>query len=168
MATSEFGSAFAAARRAGDKTFEFNGKKYTTETADEMGAAKKAARNSGMRKQSDMISALQSAERNAPAETSALARQKIAEAAKAARDKYANADSEESMGGYKPRYTPAGMAPKTTQGARPVPFESILSDEDQGMKHGGKVKKMASGGSVSASRRADGIAQRGKTRGKMC
>jgi len=37
------------------------------------------------------------------------------------------------------------------------------------MKHGGKVKKMASGGSVSsASKRADGIASRGKTRGKMC
>jgi hypothetical protein len=35
---------------------------------------------------------------------------------------------------------------------------------DMGMKRGGKVKKMASGGSVSASRRADGIAQRGKTR----
>lgn len=34
------------------------------------------------------------------------------------------------------------------------------------MKHGGAVKKMASGG--SASSRADGIAQRGKTRGKMC
>jgi hypothetical protein len=34
-----------------------------------------------------------------------------------------------------------------------------------GMKRGGKVKKMASGG--SASKRADGIAQRGKTRGKM-
>ncbi len=36
-------------------------------------------------------------------------------------------------------------------------------------KKGGKVKKMASGGSVkvSASRRGDGIAQRGKTRGKM-
>ena len=31
------------------------------------------------------------------------------------------------------------------------------------------VKKMASGGAVSsASSRADGIAQRGKTRGKMC
>lgn len=28
--------------------------------------------------------------------------------------------------------------------------------------------KKAKGGSVSASRRADGIAQRGKTRGKMC
>ena len=37
-----------------------------------------------------------------------------------------------------------------------------------GMKKGGKVKKMAKGGSVgSASKRADGIAQRGKTRGKM-
>jgi hypothetical protein len=39
------------------------------------------------------------------------------------------------------------------------------------MKRGGKVKKMASGGMASkastASRRADGIATRGKTRGKM-
>jgi len=33
------------------------------------------------------------------------------------------------------------------------------------MKRGGAVKKMASGG--SASSRADGCAQRGKTRGKM-
>ena len=35
-------------------------------------------------------------------------------------------------------------------------------------KHGGSVKGYASGGSVSASNRGDGIAQRGKTRGKMC
>jgi len=34
-------------------------------------------------------------------------------------------------------------------------------------KKGGKVKKMSSGGST-ASKRADGCAQRGKTRGKMC
>ena len=43
-----------------------------------------------------------------------------------------------------------------------------------GMKRGGAVKakqptKFSSGGSVSsASKRGDGIAQRGKTRGKMC
>jgi hypothetical protein len=38
-----------------------------------------------------------------------------------------------------------------------------------GMKKGGAVKKMASGGMTSsASKRADGIAQKGKTRGKMC
>jgi hypothetical protein len=37
------------------------------------------------------------------------------------------------------------------------------------MKKGGAVKKMASGGSVSsASRRADGIATKGKTRGRIC
>jgi hypothetical protein len=41
---------------------------------------------------------------------------------------------------------------------------------DEGMKRGGKVKKMASGGSVkssTASKRGDGIALRGKTRGKI-
>ena len=37
--------------------------------------------------------------------------------------------------------------------------------EERELKHGGKVK-MASGG--SASKRADGIAQKGKTRGKIC
>ena len=36
-----------------------------------------------------------------------------------------------------------------------------------GFKRGGKVKKMNSGG-MTASRRADGIAQRGKTKGRMC
>lgn len=36
-------------------------------------------------------------------------------------------------------------------------------------KKGGSVKRYASGGSVSsASKRADGIAQRGKTKGRMC
>ena len=38
----------------------------------------------------------------------------------------------------------------------------------QGMKKGGSVKKMAKGGSVSsASKRADGCATKGKTKGRM-
>ena len=37
--------------------------------------------------------------------------------------------------------------------------------EKEGMKHGGSVKKYASGGYVKS---ADGIAQRGKTKGRMC
>jgi len=46
-------------------------------------------------------------------------------------------------------------------------LSSGKSDEaGNSMKRGGAVKKMAKGG--SASSRADGIAQRGKTRGKMC
>lgn len=40
--------------------------------------------------------------------------------------------------------------------------------EGSGQKKGGIVKKMAKGGKVSsASRRGDGIAQRGKTKGRM-
>jgi hypothetical protein len=40
---------------------------------------------------------------------------------------------------------------------------------DMDYKRGGAVKKMASGGKVSsASSRGDGIAQRGKTKGRMC
>jgi FKBP-type peptidyl-prolyl cis-trans isomerase len=37
----------------------------------------------------------------------------------------------------------------------------------ENFKQGGQVKKMASGGKVSASSRGDGIAMRGKTRGMM-
>ena len=35
-------------------------------------------------------------------------------------------------------------------------------------KKGGMIKKYAKGGSVSASSRGDGIAQRGKTKGRIC
>ena len=46
------------------------------------------------------------------------------------------------------------------------PRDEELNAGASAMKKGGKVKKMASGG--SASSRADGIAVKGKTRGKMC
>jgi hypothetical protein len=63
----------------------------------------------------------------------------------------------------------AEMRRESRRSAPSVSLKSSLSDEEQAMKRGGKVKKMASGGSVSsASSRGDGIAQRGKTRGKMC
>lgn len=45
-----------------------------------------------------------------------------------------------------------------------------LAEMGQGMKKGGKVKKMAKGGAVkvaSTSRRGDGCAMRGKTKGRM-
>ena len=64
------------------------------------------------------------------------------------------------MKGYTPRRDPNANAREA--------LSSGDSDEvGNAMKRGGKVKKMASGG-MTASRRADGIAQRGKTRGKMC
>jgi len=50
---------------------------------------------------------------------------------------------------------------------RPGTNVNYENEDTSNMKRGGKVKKMASGGKVTASRRGDGIAQRGKTRGKM-
>ena len=46
--------------------------------------------------------------------------------------------------------------------------DKLGGDKFTVMKRGGSVQGYASGGSVSASRRGDGIAQRGKTRGRMC
>jgi hypothetical protein len=48
-------------------------------------------------------------------------------------------------------------------------YQSGRLKKSLGQAKGGSVKKMASGGKVSsASKRADGIAQRGKTKGRMC
>jgi hypothetical protein len=57
------------------------------------------------------------------------------------------------------------IAPKAPQKALPSPITDVVAK-----KRGGAVKKMAHGGSVktsTASSRGDGIALRGKTRGKM-
>jgi hypothetical protein len=45
------------------------------------------------------------------------------------------------------------------------PMGDAVAPAATGMKKGGKVKKMSKGG--SASSRADGIAQRGKTKGRF-
>ena len=59
-----------------------------------------------------------------------------------------------------------------TSGGGKAKVDEDLNAGASAMKRGGKVKKMASGGMTPkaspASKRADGIAQRGKTRGKMC
>jgi len=58
------------------------------------------------------------------------------------------------------------FAPGGNRSVRNFDYEN---DETEKMKRGGKVKKMASGGMTSsASKRADGIASKGKTRGRMC
>ena len=82
-------------------------------------------------------------------------------AAQTAADKIdPGAPSKESlMGGYKPRRT--STLSEVVKPGTNTNYENN-DTSDMGMKRGGKVKKMASGG--SASRRADGIAQRGKTR----
>ena len=70
----------------------------------------------------------------------------------------------EPKDGGRERAAAAGRLKETSdRGAYAVPGRGDLG---QFLKKGGAVKKMASGG--SASKRADGIAQRGKTKGRMC
>ena len=75
----------------------------------------------------------------------------------------------------KPPTDPEGVpatkkaAPKTPAPKKPVPKDTVYRE---GMPvpqdiDGASVSKKAKGG-MTASSRADGIAQRGKTRGKMC
>lgn len=70
-------------------------------------------------------------------------------------------DKKEKVEGADNLYTESELTPYMDRGRSPGNLPG-------GAKRGGvmKSKKMASGG--SASSRADGIAQRGKTRGKMC
>jgi hypothetical protein len=77
---------------------------------------------------------------------------------------------------YKPRRTPGSLDdviyPETREKIQAAKREAADRKTDtaneaafnkaSGMKKGGAIKKMASGG--SASKRADGIVQRGKTR----
>ena len=65
---------------------------------------------------------------------------------------------------YKPRRSSAKLSDVVQPGTN-IKYENP-DISDMSMKRGGAVKKMAKGGSVSS--RGDGIAQRGKTRGKTC
>lgn len=173
MATSAFGKAFRAAREAGDKEFEFEGKKYNTKLKEEDSAPAKKAEPKASQ-----------------------------EFPKTPAPKYdASSDSKPKKGGIGPYNVGAGPSDeeKTAtyskyaenrkkmgdsgsddSGSKPISESSWAQSvrSGQGSDSGFLGKKMREamgssykkGGSVrsSASSRADGIAQRGKTRGKMC
>lgn len=67
------------------------------------------------------------------------------------------------------RTTPVARSKSVNRSGRErTPEEARYADEgNPNFKRGGKVKKYASGGMVGASRRADGIAKRGKTKGRI-
>ena len=70
-----------------------------------------------------------------------------------------------------PGYGDLGQFAGGSGGGGKAKVDEELNAGASAMKRGGKVKKMASGGMTSkvssASKRADGIATKGKTRGKM-
>ena len=59
-----------------------------------------------------------------------------------------------------------GQEAPTGMRGRPMMDEVMVAEEAPAMRKGGKVKKMAKGGST-ASKRADGCATKGKTKGRF-
>ena len=147
MALSAFEKEFKAARDRGAKDFEFNGKSYNTKLKEEdSGSSKSSTR----------------AARPASTETR-VASEPRESAIAASNDQTSPASASESK-------------PEKKTGIGPYNVFSGVGDylnktftmegREQAKKEGRERYSMKKGGSVSS--RADGIAQRGKTRGKMC
>ena len=145
MATSGFGKAFREARAAGDKTFTFNGKKYTTDMApaEQKSIGNKSKMGEYVPRDSDTRKGEIMTSKNA-----------------VGRDSYVRSGQKSFDTEREPEALAAPNKPGTN-----VRYENT-DTSDMTYKRGGAVKKMANGG--SASSRADGIAIKGKTRGKMC
>lgn len=146
MALSSFQKEFKAARDRGDKEFDFGGKKYNTKYKEETSAPAKSSAIAAR------PASTETREAPAPRE-SAIA---------AANDQISPAPSTPKKEYY--RSVSGKMVEKTP--TREPDEESGFLGKKMREAMGSSYKK---GGSVSsASSRADGIAQRGKTRGKMC
>lgn len=150
MATSEFGKAFAAARKAGDKTFEFKGKKYTTQLASEA----EQPSVGGKAKPGEYKTRAAYSDRGRDMMERNYVRRDMA-------DVDARLDREttglKTELAYKPRRTPEPLT-STDKPGTATRYENEEATSE-GFKKGGKVS--------SASSRGDGIAQRGKTKGRM-
>lgn len=143
-----FGDAFKRNRDRGAKEFEYKGKKYTTETAEEKAKAKDEA---ARKEQAERVKKEKGLERVAP-ELDLLPIGKLAGAM--------GAGAAVLKGGEKAiKAVKAARAAKRAENA-------ATSGAMKGEAAAGELR-YKKGGSV-ASRRGDGIAMRGKTRGKIC
>jgi len=190
---STFKEAFADARKEGKKTFEWAGKKYGTKLKGEGESKQGKAGTTGVEAGIAAAEAQkESRNPNSPRLLSILNVRNRADEARYAAGRKNETESEKEqkrVAGLQSTGTGRALtniqAPRVTQtmkanqaGADAAKKEFEKRDsmargayEGQGedydaMKKGGKVKKMASGG--MASSRGDGIAQRGKTKGRMC
>ena len=133
-----FKEAFAAARQAGDKTFSWNGKSFTTELAGEKKAAPRGIEN---------------------ARDALLMRKRDLGGTQNARDALLMRQAKSNVRQEIKDREEANRAARS----RALPLRSTASES--GYTGMGSLK-FAKGG-ATASKRADGIAQRGKTRGTI-
>lgn len=141
-----FADAFKRNRARGEKTFEFKGKKYTTETAEDKAKAKDEA---ARKEQAERVKNEKGLERVAP-EMDLLPVGKLAGAM--------GAGAAALKGGEKAiKAIRAARAAKRAENA-------AASGAMKGEARAGELRYKRGGGVKSASARADGCAIRGKTR----
>lgn len=153
-ATPSFKEAFASARKAGDSTFEWNGKKFTTELATSA-PAKKAAPKAEPKTEAPAPKAAPKTE----SKTEAPATKAEAPAPAPKKEYYRDLSG-------KSREKEAGPKGPDIGGA----ISRGVSNFFGSIRERGKQSNpdaYAKGG-MTASKRADGIASRGKTRGRIC
>jgi hypothetical protein len=151
MATSAFGKAFRAAREAGDKTFEFGGKKYTTKMASEAEQPSVGGKvTAGAYKSRD--------DRSPRAPTLVEGGKRTSMARKPDDETMAKSGETRRV---RSMLDSAAEATGAMKGARENSTEN--TDVSDMMKRGGKVKGYAKGGVT----RADGCITKGRTKGRM-
>jgi len=192
-----FADARKEALKGGSKTFEWNGKKYgtalkgeTTAKPQASSASKPQASSASQPQASSMIDAGTAAGLASTGRTRARPEDYEKDEYKAGRfenkmnrsiGRTTDPENAAKIQNYnETRKNDAAVRAtlaKETEAGRTTDIGTMLRNKMpvDGMgemgefRKGGKVKKMASGGMTkSASSRGDGIAQRGKTRGKMC
>jgi hypothetical protein len=151
MATSAFGKAFRAARDAGDKTFEFQGKKYGTKLASEVEQPSVGGKVTGEYKSRDDRS---------PRAPTLVEGSKRTSMARKLDDKTMDKSGESRR--VRNMLDSAAEATGAMRGARANSDENP-DTYDMSMKRGGKVKSYAKGGVT----RADGCVTKGHTKGRM-
>lgn len=177
-APSTFREAFAQARKAGQERFTFNGKSYTTEMAGSKPAASKPAaskpsgretaeENLSKRRPTDLAS---SKARHEGMKVAGEKSQRESDAEKARESRLGSSILARDRLGSEPD---AYIVNRRRRAAEEAAKETSTPSRTFGAgamsaKGLGGMSGFAKGGKVgSASKRADGIAMRGKTRGKM-
>lgn len=164
-----FKDAFKAARKAGEGTFTWQGKKYTTEMAGEKKAAPadKPAVPAAPKVETPSVSGPRSGGRGSKPgmarvgsgrydDPTSTFGERVTAPLRKLGDLFGRREEERVM---------RSMNVGRDEARKRLEAREAAS----GMRGGGKIKKYAGGGSVSsASKRADGIAKKGKTRGKIC
>jgi hypothetical protein len=157
MALSAFEKAFKTARQSGENEFEFNGKKYTTkykeesETSSKPTAKAKASSDKPMQDASKMYGSVVGSTKTLPVDESNYQMGSVPTPQQAAANRQAAMNKVKSIG--------SSISDYFSNFETPAERRSREAKEEKNYKKGGSVS--------SASKRADGIAQRGKTRGRM-